>query len=466
MGSSKEKRGRRKLRLPKGWYREAGSQLSKEVISTKLEGLYQMEQSQWWSLAALRKHQFSQLQDLLVHAWCTVPYYRSRLESLGYQPGLQLDDELWRSLPLLKRADIYEAGDELASTKTPANHGRTFVSQTSGSTGEPVKVKSTSLTGVYWDVLTLRDHFWHKRDLSCVLAAIRVFNDKKTLSPDGARSSNWGKATKGLFRTGPVVALDIMTSVAEQADWLARNNPEYILTYPSNLEALARYCMENTVKLPALREVRTLGEIVTGSLRELCREVWDVRLVDVYSSKEFGYIALQCPEHAHYHVQSESVLVEVLDGEGEPCKPGEIGRLVITSLYNYAMPLIRYEIGDLAEVGIPCSCGRGLPVIKRILGRTRNMLTLPNGDQRWPLVGFSKFRDIAPVKQFQFVQTSLQEILFRIVVERPLLAGEEDGLREIIRERLGHPFEIRFEYMEVIPRGKGGKYEEFVSDLG
>jgi phenylacetate-CoA ligase len=94
------------------------------------------------------------------------------------------------------------------------------------------------------------------------------------------------------------------------------------------------------------------------------------------------------------------------------------------------------------------------------------MLTLPNGDQRWPLVGFSKFRDIVPVKQFQFVQTSLQEILFRVVVERPLLAGEEDGLREIIRERLGHPFEIRFEYMDVIPRGKGGKYEEFVSDLG
>ena len=84
MGSSKEKRGRRKLRLPKGWYREAGSPLSKEEISTKLEGLYRMGQSQWWSLAALRKHQFSQLQDLLVHTWCTVPYYRSSLESLGY----------------------------------------------------------------------------------------------------------------------------------------------------------------------------------------------------------------------------------------------------------------------------------------------------------------------------------------------------------------------------------------------
>ncbi|MDH3948324.1 MAG: phenylacetate--CoA ligase family protein [Gammaproteobacteria bacterium] len=466
MRSSKEQKGQPVFRFPKGWHQETDSPLPKDAIVGKLEGLYRMEQSQWWSLEALRKHQLNQLQELLAHAWHTVPYYRSRLESLGYQPDLQLDDVLWRSLPLLKRADIHNAGDELMSTKIPIDHGGTSTFQTSGSTGEPVKGKGTSLTSAYWDVLTLRDHYWHKRDLSGVLASIRVFSDKKMLPPDGGRSSNWGKATKGLFRTGPAIGLDIMTSVAEQADWLARNNPEYILTYPSNLEALARYCMENTVKLPALREVRTLGEIVTGSLRELCREAWNVGLVDTYSSKEFGYIALQCPEHEHYHVQSESVLVEVLDGEGEPCKPGEIGRLVITSLYNYAMPLIRYEIGDLAEVGSPCSCGRGLPVIKRILGRTRNMLTLPNGEQRWPLVGFSKFREIAPVKQFQFVQTSLQEVLVRLVVERPLLAGEEDGLREIIRESLGHPFDIRFEYMDVIHRGKGGKYEEFISELG
>ena len=164
-------------------------------------------------------------------------------------------------------------------------------------------------------------------------------------------------------------------------------------------------------------------------------------------------------------MQSESVLVEVLDADGMPCQPGATGRLVITALHNYAMPLIRYEIRDLAEVGGQCPCGRGLPVINRILGRTRNLVTLPNGQRHWPLVGFSRFRDVAPVKQFQFVQTSLQEILARLVVERPLTGGEEDALRKIMQDRLGFPFDIRFEYLDCIPRTAGGKYEEFISEI-
>ena len=82
----------------------------------------------------------------------------------------------------------------------------------------------------------------------------------------------------------------------------------------------------------------------------------------MYSCEEAGYIALQCPQAEHYHCQSESVLVEVLDDEGRPCTPGQVGKVVLTALHNFAMPLIRYENQDYAEVGPPCACGRGLPV--------------------------------------------------------------------------------------------------------
>jgi phenylacetate-CoA ligase len=102
-------------------------------------------------------------------------------------------------------------------------------------------------------------------------------------------------------------------------------------------------------------------------------------MVDMYTCQEAGYLALQCPDHPHYHVQSENVLLEVVDDQGLPCAPGEVGRVLVTSLNNFATPLIRYEIGDYAEVGAACSCGRGLPVLKRIMGRYRNLLTLPDG---------------------------------------------------------------------------------------
>ena len=122
-------------------------------------------------------------------------------------------------------------------------------------------------------------------------------------------------------------------------------------------------------------------------------EAWGVPLSDMYSGREVGYLALQCPQHDHYHVMSEGNFLEVLGDDGRPCQPGETGRVVVTTLHNYVMPLIRYEIGDFAEVGEPCPCGRGLPVLTRILGRQQNMLTLPTGESRWTQIGRASCRE-------------------------------------------------------------------------
>ena len=125
--------------------------------------------------------------------------------------------------------------------------------------------------------------------------------------------------------------------------------------------------------------MRTFGEILEPVCRATCQQVFGVKVVDMYSSQEVGYIALQCPEHEHYHVQAENLLVEVLAEDGRGCGPGEVGRVVVTTLHNFAMPLLRYDIGDYAEVGASCPCGRGLGVLTRILGRQRNLLVLPDG---------------------------------------------------------------------------------------
>ena len=120
----------------------------------------------------------------------------------------------------------------------------------------------------------------------------------------------------------------------------------------------------------------------------------------MYSAAEAGYLALQCPQQEHYHIQSESALVEVLDEAGNPCRPGETGTMVVTPLHNFAMPLIRYAIGDIAEVGAPCACGRGLPVLARLLGRVRQMLVLPSGARRYGNVGdlaFARDRGGRPI---------------------------------------------------------------------
>jgi phenylacetate-CoA ligase len=426
---------------------------------------FQLERSQWWPPEMLRRQQFRQLGAVLAHALATVPYYRARLEGLGIDPARGVDEADWARLPLLTRKDIQEAGESLFSASVPAAHGKTHSLSTSGSTGMPVTTKGTQLTQFFWLSFTLRDQLWHGFDMSAKLAAIRFSQHATGAYPEGMSMAGWGPATDPAFATGPAVFLNIATPIEQQVEWLQRENPQYLITYPSNLAALLAHCRERGARIPSLRFVETLAEILHPDVRAACREAWGVKVVDMYSSQEVGYIALQCPEHDHYHVQSENVLLEVLDDDGRPCGPGETGRLVVTPLHNFAMPLIRYSLGDYAVVGEPCPCGRGLPVLTRVLGRVRNMLTLPSGERLWPYFGGNKFGEVAPVSQYQIVQKSLTELEVRVVPTRPLTREDESRIREVIEGEVGSGFSISFSYPQEIGRSKGGKFEDFRSEI-
>jgi phenylacetate-CoA ligase len=174
---------------------------------------------------------------------------------------------------------------------------------------------------------------------------------------------------------------------------------------------------------------------------------------------------ISCPDYEHYHVQSENVLVEVVDESGAACAPGAVGRVLVTVLNNFAMPLIRYDIGDYAEAGAPCPCGRGLPVLARIMGRSRNMLRLPGGGTHWPGVPMRALSSVAPLRQFRLIQYSLTGIEVQMVTDRPLTVDEEDALRAALHKRLQYPFDVRFTRLESIARGASYKFEDFVCQV-
>lgn len=141
---------------------------------------------------------------------------------------------------------------------------------------------------------------------------------------------------------------------------------------------------------------------------------------------------------------------------------------MVTPLHNYAMPLIRYEIGDQAEVGESCSCGRNLPVIRRIVGRHQDMATLPSGEKRWTLLStgnIESFLEIAPIRQYQFVQKDLRTFEVRLVIERELDDREKDKIRDWVREKVSYPFDVVFSFVDDIPRTKSGKYRDFISEV-
>lgn len=323
---------------------------------------YQLERSQWFSADDLRELQFRQLDALLRHAYETVPFYRWHWHG-AYGAGNPLTGDSFGRLPLLRREDLQHEFDALKSGSPPGAHGAIVEGRTAGATAHPVRTLRTGFAGLWWQVLALRDHLWHRRDFSGTLASMLAGIQEQ-------ETEGWGPATGMIEGVGRSLALSVGAGPGAQLEWLQRHEPEYVLTYPSIVADLARLSLARGVRLARLREVRTVGEIVHAETREACRQAWDVPLTHVYSSDEAGYIALQCPDHEHYHVQSESVLVEVLDEQGGACAPATVGRVVITTLQNYAMPLVRYDTGDFAEVGDACACGRGLPVLRRIVGRT------------------------------------------------------------------------------------------------
>lgn len=421
---------------------------------------HQLDESQWLAPAIHLQRQFRQLELLLAHAVKTVPWYQDRLAGLAQRNTGWLDLHTWQALPLLRRADIQEAGPALVCQEVPKSHGDPFDISSSGSTGRPIAVKGTGVTAVRFLANQLRYHRWHGRDFSANMAALVYLREVQRQ----AAEKNQGLPWNFTHNAGLMMFYDINAPVDQQFAWLLEQDPTYLVTYPSNLRELLRLSHKSGAKIPKLQQVLTLSEVVDERLRTTCRDIWGVNVIDSYSSQETGWIAMQCSEKPEYHLQSESLLVEILDANGAPCRPGEIGRVVLTDLHNFATPLIRYEIGDYAEPGLPCACGRGLPVIKRILGRTRNLVTLPSGERHWPTLPL-KFRADAKIRQFQLVQKSITGMELKLVVDRLLSRTEEEQISRQIEGNLGYPFEVQFTYCEAIPRSAAGKYEDFRSEL-
>lgn len=415
-----------------------------------------LEKTERIPAAALRREQMQSLAELLHHARKTVPFY-SRLPAFDGE----LTAARFAELPLLRRVDLQDRFAELQCGDIPAGHEIARTPHSSGSTATPVTANVGAAEDAIIEAVSMRDHAWHRRDLTQTAASIRAVHDGSASAPSGRHDPRWSPHP----RSGPLSVLNVHTPVREQLRWLEREAPAYLVTYASNAAALVAEAEQSGVVLPALRELGTFGGVLAKDLRDLARRVWNVPVVDAYSSAELGFVALQCPDHEHYHLQSEHVYVEVLRDDGAPCTAGETGRVVVTPLHAFAMPLIRYELGDYAKLGGPCACGRGLPVIETVLGRSRNMLQLPGGDRLWPRFGSNAIGLVAPVQQFRLVQESLEQLTLQLVVREPLQPGAEARIKRLVLETVKYPFKLRLEYTSEIPRSPSGKFEDFLSLL-
>lgn len=415
-----------------------------------------LAQTERWGAESLAAVQLHQAAELVRYAQKFAPFYKDRLAGVVSVADRGLTPAAFASIPFLTREEVQNAKASLFSTKLPRDHGPAFDVHTTGSSGQPVHVKSTKYSNWFNTAVTSRGHRWFGRDLAGSNVTIKVVPGDKGRS----RIRGWA-----LGSTGPSLVYSNRIPVAQLFDWLLQDDPHYLQCHPSILQELIHRSLDVGAKPTQLRDVRSMGEILEPGLRTLCQREWGVPVRDNYSCEELGTLALTCPENDHLHVQAERVLVEILDDENRPCAAGEVGRVVVTGLVNFATPLIRYELGDRAIAGPRCPCGRGLGTIERIIGRERLPVILPSGDRLFPVLDAEPLLLKSGVRQYQLTQKSVEEIDIKLVADQPLSEDETAEISAHLQRNFGHPFRFNFIYVDEIPREPGGKFQIFKSDL-
>jgi len=404
-----------------------------------------LARSQFWGSDTLHAQANANLVETL-RAGATIPFYRERLGA-GANP-VELG-----SYPVLKRSDISALNRSVR--ERIAVGAKFFHENSSGSTGMPVEFlfDAQHQSGRYGArVRYLRANGWSPLKRNVWIVAF-------TSSPDDSADS---MLLHSRMRLRSTFLKLIFRPFEEQADALVAAKPEFLYTMPSNLDGLLQVFERRAIRIGSLKCIFTGGEVLEDSIRERTRRVLGVEIRDNYGSTE-GFISWQCPAGS-YHINAEHLAVEIVDEKGAAVAPGQIGKILITTLENRLMPLIRYEIGDYAVASNDiCRCGRTLPVMGKVIGRGINLFRMPDGRLKspWPLVGPIKAR--AEIRQFQIVQEAHDHFEIRYVSDRDLDPAAQQELRITFSRLLGIDLNVSFARMDTIERTAGAKFMTMLS---
>jgi phenylacetate-CoA ligase len=407
------------------------------------------------------ERQRRQLERLLRHAKDSVPFYRDRLAPLFH--GRQtVNWDRWNEVPILTRNDLLDSREIMQSVALPLAQGRVFSDTTSGSTGRSVTVSRSELSAHFNAALIFRGRSWHNLDYR---RELYIWIEKPTGAAVAEDGPEWGPpwSPESSGRSYSVSRLSDASSVLRD---LQTRRPGYLTTRPKNAQFLALEALREGIKIP-LDGILGYSTGILPDERDDCLKAFGAPMIGQYGSKEAQLIAFQCPSGTHYHVSDEALLLEIVDSKGAACPPGEVGRVVVTHLWNFAQPIIRYDQGDLASIGPGCSCGRTLTVLDRIVGRTTQLFTFPDGTRVAPVLPERVIRDLLRAQYWQLAQVEPLLIEVRFVPFEGTVpdAEAESTISDLIRHRTSPDITVKFRRMTDLVRAEGGKFLQVVCEL-
>lgn len=398
------------------------------------------------------------LRRVLRFAAASVPYYCARFARLGLTVEDVDGPEAFRTFPILTKSDVRNHAAELCSdwSRSPETRKRT-----SGSTGVPLEVRLDA-RGLEWKrACTLRADEWSgwRRGQSVA----KVWGN-----PEYRQHGVKGWLRNRLYDRA--VHLDTLRmhpdEVRRFAALLHRTRPALLFGHAHSVFLLADAIRRGGWRAYQPRGIITTAMVLHPWQRRKIEAVFGCPVTNRYGCEEVSLIACECDVHNGLHVNADSVLVEVLR-DGVPAPAGTPGKIVVTDLSNFAMPLIRYQVGDVGVLSSRrCPCGRGLPLLEAIEGREADYVVTATGHL---ISGISLTENFATlvtgIAQIQIVQETVRRFLFRIVADDGFDESSHRRLRELVTERFSKDAEYRCEFVDVIPQEPSGKYRFCISHV-
>lgn len=415
-----------------------------------------MEASQWWPRERIEQLQLDRLKALLGQAQLHVPYYRDLFARIGFYPEQVGTRDALQRLPFLTK-QVIRANVEALKADNAQGLARF---NTGGSSGEPLiffigdervshDVAAKWRATRWWDV-DIGDPeivVWGSPIELGTQDRVRMLRDK-------------------LMRTQLLPAFEMSQGKLDEfVRQIRAVRPKMLFGYPSSISHIARHAEEHDVRMDDLgiKVTFVTSERLYDHQRQAIERVFGCPVANGYGGRDAGFIAHQCPAGA-MHITAEDIIVETVAADGCPVPQGTSGEIVVTHLATGDFPFIRYKTGDVGVLTDEfCSCGRGLPLLKEIQGRTTDFVVAQDGTMMHGLALIYVIRDLPGVREFKIIQESLDQVRVLIATDADFVEAGVSTIVDGFKQRLGVGVSVTVEFVAEVPKEKSGKFRYVVS---
>lgn len=422
-----------------------------------------VKKNEFKSHEELKRYQEEKLQNFIKFSYNHVPYYFKLFKNLYLKPeDIQTIEDL-EKLPILTKEMIRNNQKEFIPLDLKEQkYGN---SSTGGSTGEPLYYKLSKddeILGLAILYANWGNSGYELGDTVGVIAGSSLMPTTKSKLVDNIKAFMMNYKKYSSFDLSEKYMDEIVTG-------LNKSKPKYLRGYASSIYLFARHIKDKNLKFMFHpKGVFTTAEILFDYQRELIEDVFGCKVFNQYGLNDGGISAFECEMHKGLHVDMIRSILEVVDKEGNQLEAGREGHILATSLYNYAMPFIRYDSGDLGVLsGKNCECGRHAPLLEKVVGRVSDFIYAPNGNKIHGEFFSHIFYEFDWVKQFQIVQKRVDEVIVKIVPDSEDKINENDmeRMKRIIINRTGK-MDIIIEMIDEIETTRAGKWKFIVREVG